>query len=191
MQTQGSPVAGGGHKWKLPSFPHRKSTSSLRFWCGSSVDKWWVTWHRRFSQGDNYVVPLHCTISGGRRPFSFSSGYLQAVPPRCVLWSWQRWTHGWRGFWVSLQPESSQGFLHSQASVPCDHLWVWRGAQKSLLQCSLLGSTFPLQPGPPQKTWKVVAEWLDVGFLASGGDEFNPGPETRLDRSELLCNKFY
>ena len=28
-----------------------------------------------------------------------------------------------------------------------------------------------------------------LGFLASGGDEFNPGPETRLDRSELLCNK--
>ena len=27
------------------------------------------------------------------------------------------------------------------------------------------------------------------GFLASGGDNFNPGPETRLDGSELLCNK--
>ena len=27
------------------------------------------------------------------------------------------------------------------------------------------------------------------GFLALGGEEFNPGPETRLDRSELLCNK--
>ena len=27
-----------------------------------------------------------------------------------------------------------------------------------------------------------------LGFLASGGDEFNPGPEMRLDRSELLCN---
>ena len=26
------------------------------------------------------------------------------------------------------------------------------------------------------------------GFLASGG-EFNPGSETRLDYSELLCNK--
>ena len=26
------------------------------------------------------------------------------------------------------------------------------------------------------------------GFLAPGGD-FNPGPETKLDRSELLCNK--
>ena len=27
------------------------------------------------------------------------------------------------------------------------------------------------------------------GFLALGGEEFNPGPETRLDRSEFLCNK--
>ena len=27
------------------------------------------------------------------------------------------------------------------------------------------------------------------GFLASGGEEFNPGPETRLDHSELLYNK--
>ena len=27
------------------------------------------------------------------------------------------------------------------------------------------------------------------GFLASRGEEFNPGPETRLDRSGLLCNK--
>ena len=27
------------------------------------------------------------------------------------------------------------------------------------------------------------------GFLASGGEEFNPGSETRLDHSELLCNK--
>ena len=26
-------------------------------------------------------------------------------------------------------------------------------------------------------------------FLAPGGEEFNPGPETRPDRSELFCNK--
>ena len=26
-------------------------------------------------------------------------------------------------------------------------------------------------------------------FLASGGEEFYPGPEMRLDCSELLCNK--
>ena len=45
-----------------------------------------------------------------------------------------------------------------------------------------------------QLNWKVVAEqWKDqektLGFLASGGEEFNLGPETRLDHSELLCNK--
>ena len=27
------------------------------------------------------------------------------------------------------------------------------------------------------------------GFLAPGEEEFNPGPEMRLDRSELSCNK--
>ena len=29
------------------------------------------------------------------------------------------------------------------------------------------------------------------GFLASGGEGFNLGPETRLDRSELCIIKFY
>ena len=29
------------------------------------------------------------------------------------------------------------------------------------------------------------------GFLAPGWEEFNPGPETRLDRSELCVIKFY
>ena len=28
-----------------------------------------------------------------------------------------------------------------------------------------------------------------LGFLASGGEEFNLWPVTRLDRSELLCDK--
>ena len=38
--------------------------------------------------------------------------------------------------------------------------------------------------------WKVAAEpWKTLGFWASGGEDFNPEPETRLDRSELLCNK--
>jgi len=30
-----------------------------------------------------------------------------------------------------------------------------------------------------------------LGFLASGGEEFNPRPETRLDHSELCAIKFY
>ena len=29
------------------------------------------------------------------------------------------------------------------------------------------------------------------GFLASGREKFNPGPETSLDHSELLCNKVF
>ena len=38
--------------------------------------------------------------------------------------------------------------------------------------------------------WKVVAEpWKTLGFLASRGEEFNPGPVMWLDHSELLCNK--
>ena len=42
----------------------------------------------------------------------------------------------------------------------------------------------------PTWVWKVVAEPQKTsGVLASGGEEFNPGPETRLDCSELLCNK--
>ena len=28
-----------------------------------------------------------------------------------------------------------------------------------------------------------------LGFLGPGREEFNPGPELRLGRSELLCNK--
>ena len=28
-----------------------------------------------------------------------------------------------------------------------------------------------------------------LGFLASGGEEFNLGPVARLDGSELLCSK--
>ena len=32
--------------------------------------------------------------------------------------------------------------------------------------------------------------WITtLGFLAPEGEEFNPGPEMRLDHSELLCNK--
>ena len=30
---------------------------------------------------------------------------------------------------------------------------------------------------------------ISLGFLASGGEEFNLGPETGLDLSELLCNQ--
>ena len=40
--------------------------------------------------------------------------------------------------------------------------------------------------------WKTVERLLlnyDAGILGPRGEEFNLGPETRLDHSELLCNK--
>ena len=43
---------------------------------------------------------------------------------------------------------------------------------------------------PVSQLSKVVAEpGKTPGFLASGGEEFNPGPEIRLECSELLGNK--
>ena len=38
-------------------------------------------------------------------------------------------------------------------------------------------------------TERLLLKDKTPGFLASRGDEFNPGPETRLDHSELLCHK--
>ena len=44
-------------------------------------------------------------------------------------------------------------------------------------------------PKNVQTTERLLLNDKTPGFLASGGDTFNPGPETRLDRSELLCNQ--
>ena len=40
----------------------------------------------------------------------------------------------------------------------------------------------------PQDERLLLNHAKTPGFLAPG-EEFSPGPETRLDRSELLCNK--
>ena len=53
---------------------------------------------------------------------------------------------------------------------------------------SILTFSWRILDEPPR--WKFVAEPRKMsGFLASVGEEFNLGPETRLDHSELLCNK--
>ena len=38
-------------------------------------------------------------------------------------------------------------------------------------------------------TERLLLNEKTPGFLAPRGEEFNPGPEMRLGRSELLCNK--
>ena len=44
-------------------------------------------------------------------------------------------------------------------------------------------------PKNVQTTQRLLLNDKTLGFLASGGDEFNLGQEKRLDRSELLCNQ--
>ena len=53
---------------------------------------------------------------------------------------------------------------------------------------SILTLSWRIPDKPPR--WKVAAEPQKIpGFLASGGEEFNPWPVMSLDHSELLCNK--
>ena len=53
--------------------------------------------------------------------------------------------------------------------------------------------SFPPQrttmPKNVQTTQRLLLNDKTLGFLASGGDKLNPGPETRLDHSEYLCNQ--
>ena len=46
-----------------------------------------------------------------------------------------------------------------------------------------------LASSPSPDDERLLLNEKTPGFLASGGEEFNPGPETRLDCSELLGNK--
>ena len=51
-------------------------------------------------------------------------------------------------------------------------------------------SDMQMIPSLWQKVERLLLNHANTpGFFAPGGEEFNPGPETRLDRSELLCNK--
>ena len=53
--------------------------------------------------------------------------------------------------------------------------------------------SFPPQrkiiPKNVQTTQRLLLNDKTLAFLASGGDELNLGPETRLGRSELLCSQ--
>ena len=66
--------------------------------------------------------------------------------------------------------------------------WSRAKANRALPRECTGHSKHPL-PTTQEKTLKGYC-WITMpGFLAPGGEEFNPGPKTRLDHSELLCNK--
>ena len=124
-----------------------------------------------------------------------------------------RWPKNW-SFSFSISPSNEYSGLISFRMDWLDLLAV-KGALKSLLQHSSskasilwLSVLFIVQLSNPYMTtgkttalirWTFVDRVMSAferlllnekmpGFLASGG-EFNLGPETRLDHSELLCNK--
>ena len=86
-------------------------------------------------------------------------------------------------FFRVFLPESKP-FFNFMASVT---VYSDFGAQESkICHC------FLFYPFYVPWSWKVVAEPRKTpGFLASKGEDFNLGPETRLDRSEILCNEVY
>ena len=55
---------------------------------------------------------------------------------------------------------------------------------------SVLTFSWRIPDKPPG--WRVVAEpWKTLGFLATGEEEFNPGPMTRLVTQSFCAIKFY
>ena len=66
----------------------------------------------------------------------------------------------------------------------------FKSIQQPLLILIALFTQFRF-PGRPiiSHTERLLLNDKTPEFLDSGGDEFNPGPETRLGRSKLLCNK--
>ena len=89
--------------------------------------------------------------------------------------------------WSHCLCPTSMSLVASDSAVP-------RTVAHRLL-CSCDFSRQVYWSGWPLPTPRVLPEWLllnqakTLGFLASGGEEFHPGREMSLDRSELLCDK--
>ena len=112
-------------------------------------------------------------------------------------------------YFVCLLVAQSDWVAQSCLTLPSHGLWPtrllcpWNSPGKNTgAGCHfLLQGIFPTQRLNPRlphcrqilyhlSHWKVVTEPRKTpGLLASRGEEFNSGPEKRLDRSELLCSK--
>ena len=65
-----------------------------------------------------------------------------------------------------------------------DQSWVFIGRTDAEAEVPILWL-------PDENERLLLNEKRRLGFLASRGEEFNPGPEMRLDHSELCVIKFY
>ena len=72
------------------------------------------------------------------------------------------------------------------APIPHFQLWIHHPDRKSVRKYC----TWTLNQMNLTDIERLLLNHAETpGFLAPGGEEFNPGPEMRLDGSELLCNK--
>ena len=117
----------------------------------------------------------------------------------CELWCWRRLL---RFFWMGRR--SSQSIL-KEFSPECSleglmlklklqyfgHLMQRADSlEKRMLMLGKIEGRRRRRQQKIRRLWKFVAEpRKDARILGLFGEEFNPGPETRLDCSELLCNK--
>ena len=122
-----------------------------------------------------------------------------------VSWHWPVGIIPWQGFWhkpyeVTMEPQiRAQLLLHTCLCISFNQsltqAWYSKVKQKTcVLENKKLelwaSSSYPEGSWmSPQEERLLLKHAKTPGFLASGGEEFNLGPETRLDRSELLCNK--
>ena len=79
--------------------------------------------------------------------------------------------------------------LHGNVCVSMIFSQFAASSSSRTVSTSLL--TVPVYPILPSKQVheRLLLNNKTPGFLASGGDKFNPGPEMRLDRSEIWGNR--
>ena len=127
------------------------------------------------------------SIQGGDHPCSFIE-----------VWTFWRLLQGGKVtfLWVGLHWTRARSlFSQFSRSVVSDSLWP-HGLQHARLPCpsptpEACSNSCPLSQWCHPTERLLLNHANTPGFLAPGGEEFNPGPETRLDCSELLCNKVF
>ena len=119
-------------------------------------------------------------------------------PTQCT-WVWVNseswWWTGRPGLLQSMglqraSPESEERLplVPSPGLAPAGLMCNWRG--KIRHECSpYMWNRMQRKIKAELQSERLLLNSKTPGFLASRGDEFNPGPETRLDHWELLCNK--
>ena len=133
-------------------------------------------------------------IKKQRRHLASKSPYSQSCGlSSSHVWMWElEYKESWVlknwCFWTVVLEETLESGLDSkkiQSVKPKGNKsWIFIGRTEAEAEAPILWL-------PDENQRLLLNEKRQPGFLASGGEEFNLGPETRLDRSEFCVIKFY